>query len=332
MYRINHQIIPHAIYVWFLWLIVTTGCTGMFSPQIQTGKPAAVRGEHFVLVTATEQDSIASLAKTYLHDANNGWWITTYNKIKKVTPGQRLVIPLIPLAYGGLEADGYQTVPILLYAHLAYHPTEKSSVSAQKFERQLNYLRENDFVTVSLDQFNAFVTLHDQLPPNAVMISFDTADRWVYDIAFPILKRHGMKATLFVPAEQIEQPGKLAWQQLAKMAAEGVDIGAHGPKLSSFTGKNVTRSIEKYIVQSKRSIERHLKQPCRDFSVPLDDISDLSTALLKKNGFRTGFTSKRGQNPFFVHNFKIRRAIIYGHYNLHQFGQNLITFHKAQLR
>lgn len=331
MYRINNT--GHAICVLIVWLIAATGCTSAFSPRIPAENTPVVKGEHFVLVTATAQDSLASLATRYLDDANKAWWIADYNQIETVTPGQQVVVPLIPLSIGGLRTDSYQTVPVLRYTHLAFRPTKQSSVSTQDFERQMIYLKENDFVTISLEQFNRFLNLHDQLPPNAVVITFDTAGRWVYDIALPILRRHGMKATLFVPAEQIGHPGKLAWYQLARMAADGFDIGAHGPKINSFNGKNLsstTGSLDNYILQSKKAIERHLNRPCRDYSAPSNAVSDLATAILKKHGFRTCFTEKRGQNPFFVHNFKIRRSVISGQNNLHQFGQNLITFHKVQ--
>ncbi len=312
-----------------------TGCNAMLSSKTQTGQPVVVRGDNFVLVTVKAQDTFAALAKTYLNDADKAWWIKDYNQSEAIAPGQQLVIPLTPMAYGGLEAEGYQTVPVLLYSHLSFRDTQKKSVSAQQFEDQINYLQENDFETISLDQFYAFLDLQDQLLPNAVMITFDTAGRWVFDLAFPILKRHGMKAALFVPVEQIGHPGKLAWYQLIQMAAQGFSIGVHGPKIKKLHTQNASRtaaSLNNYILQSKKSIERHLNQPCRDFSVPSQEMKDLSIALLKKHGFRTGFTRKRGQNPFFVHNFKIRRSVIYGQYNQQQFGQNLITYKKAQLR
>ncbi len=315
--------------------MATAGCNAVLSPKTQTEQPVVVRGDNFVLVKVKAHDTFASLAKTYLSDADKAWWIKDYNQSEALVPGQQLVIPLTPMTYGGLEAEGYQTVPVLLYTHLSFRGTKRESVSAQQFEDQINYLQENGFRTLSLDQFYAFLDLQDQLLPNAVMITFDTAGRWVYDLAFPILKRHGMKAALFVPVEQIGHPGKLAWYQMIQMATQGFSIGVHGSKINALHTKNASRtaaSLDNYILQSKKSIERHLNQPCRDFSAPSLEMNDLSIALLKKHGFRTGFTRKRGQNPFFVHNFNIRRSIIYGQYNLQQFGQNLITYKKAQLR
>ena len=60
------------------------------------------------------------------------------------------------------------------------------------------------------------------------MVTFDTTQRWVLDIAYPILKANGLTAAVFVTPEQIGKNGYLDWQELAKMAAEGFDIGAAG--------------------------------------------------------------------------------------------------------
>lgn len=318
-----------------LWLVAIAGCTGSFIQNVPAEKHTVVKGENFLLVTATSQDSLASLAKIYLNDPEKAWWIAQYNQVNAVTAGQQLVIPLRPTTYGGLRGDGYQTVPILLYAHIAARPTKKESVSSENFYRQIQYLWENDFVPISLNQLNDFLNLQDQLPSNAVMISFDSDERWVYDLAFPILKRYGMKAALFVPTEKIGRPGKLTWQQLAKMADNGFSIGCHGTHLRAFNDKaanHPTRAIQHAISQSKKALEHNLKRPCHDFSTPFTEINDLTTAILKTHGYRMGLTSKPGQNPFFRHNFNIRRSRIHGHFNLHQFGRNLITFHKASLQ
>ena len=324
-----------TLYVLVLWLIASAGCNGSFLQNGPPEKHAVVKGKQFLIVTTTSQDNLGSLAQTYLNSEDNAWKIARYNRIETVTPGRQIVIPLEPVTYGGLRGDGFQTVPILFYPHIAINPTAKESVASRDFLRQVTYLLENDFVTISLEQLNAFLNLSDELPPQAVMISFDTADRWVYDIAYPILLRYGMKAALFVPAEKIGKPGNMTWQQVNRMATHGVSIGAHGPDIRSFNNKDVdraTRSINQYIAQSTKRIAHHLKRPCRDFSTPFNDISDLTTAILKKQGYRTGLTRTSGQNPFFTHNFGIRRSIINGQDNLHQFSRNLITFQKARLQ
>ena len=45
-----------------------------------------------VIVTTTSQDTLGSLAQTYLNSENNAWKIARYNLIETVTPGRQIVI------------------------------------------------------------------------------------------------------------------------------------------------------------------------------------------------------------------------------------------------
>jgi len=316
-----------------LGIILTTGCTGQLLPQNRT--PATVQTDQFTMVSVASGDTYTSLAESHLKDKNRAWQIAALNQNKPLAPGQRIIIPLVPVIYGGLQKNGYQTVPVLVYTQLASAPSRSNIVSARNFHHQLAYLNANGFVTVSLNQFHAFLDLKDQLPPNAVVISFDTTLAWAYTIAYPALKQRGMKAAIFVSPDQIGQKGSVTWAQLAEMAAAGMDVGLYGPSIKAPAKEDVKTylaDLEAKITDPQKAFQLHLKQPCSYFAYPQGEDNDLIIALLKKHGYQAAFTRKRGSNPFFVNNFKIRRSMIYGHYDMARFRQNLTTFHAAELK
>ncbi len=315
------------------WVILTTGCTGQFMPMSRT--PATVQTDQFVVITASAGDTYASLAKTHLKDENKAWQIAAFNQAETLSAGQRVIIPLIPVTYGGIRKNGYQTVPVLVYAEMAERPSRSNIVSSQAFNRQLDYLNTNGFVTVPLDQFHAFLDLKDQLPPNAVIISLDTTAAWAYDIAYPALKQRGMIAALFVDPDEVGQRGKMTWTQLAELAAAGMDIGLLGPKIKAPAKEDVKVYLEAFeakLADPQKAFRKHLKQPCSYFAYPQGESSDLTIAMLKKHGYKAAFTRRRGSNPFFADNFKIKRSVVYGHYDMGRFRQNLVTFHAAELK
>lgn len=325
--------------LWGLCLVfLIHGCTGRLLPsELSTSEP--VQGEGFVIVTVKAGDTFASLAATHLNDPRKGWRIAEYNDIQEISAGQKLVIPLAPTSYGGLQTKGYQTVPVLLYYQLGDEAKNQRITSTTHFEAQLQHLQQNGFRTITLDEFYAFLSLKDQIPPQSLIITFDTVGAWVYDIAYPLLKKYGMTAAVFITTEDIEKPGNLSWGQLKAMVGDGFDIGTLG-----HSGKNLLnvkpdekaetylKRLESEIASAKATIEKHTHSVCHYFAYPTGETNDLLTAMLKKHGFYAAFNRKRGSNPFFIDPFLLRRSLIYGHYDLAQFKQNLSTFRSAELK
>lgn len=320
-----------------LWAAAACGCTGHFFQPVRG--PAVTHGDGFVIVTVTTQDSLPDLAQTYLGSRDKAWWIAAYHQIDRVSPGQRLVIPQQPIVYGGLRADGYQTVPVLRYPRIDPDGTDPGVMAADTFQSQMQYLRENGYVTVSLDQLHAFINLEDHLPPNAVVITIDSAERWVHEVAYPILKRHGHAAALFVPAELVGAGRNMGWHELAEMAADGFDIGTTGlavrdlTRMPSDTSTDIyLKVLEDEIRLSRQVLEDHLNKPCLYFAYPGGETNDLIVGLLKQYGYRTAFTRQPGDNPFFVNNFMIHRRSVDPREELDQFREKLTTFIPAKLQ
>lgn len=318
--------------------LLITACTGHLRPS-EPNAEEPVEGREFVIVTVKPGDTLSSLAETYLKDSRKGWWIASYNDIRSISAGQKLVIPLTPITYGGLSTDGYQTVPILLYYQVASKSENGRATTAQQFSNQLLFLEQNGYHTIQLDELYGFLSLKDHIPPKSIVISFDTVGTWVYDSAYPLLKKHGMTAAIFITTEDIDKPGNLNWKQLAQMAADGFDIGTLGctgkdllTLLPDEDAKAYLKRLENDISAAKSEILKHTKSTCRYFAYPTGRSNDLLTAILKKHGFRAAFTRKRGSNPFFVDAFQLRRSLIDGQNDMSQFKQNITVFRSAELK
>jgi peptidoglycan/xylan/chitin deacetylase (PgdA/CDA1 family) len=90
-----------------------------------------------------------------------------------------------------------------------HDPTVVSTTPAQ-FEEQIAFLAAN-VPLLSLDELLAVRRGQAQAPPGAVVITFDDA---YYDFAahaWPVLRRHGVPATLFVPTGFPDDPKRPFW-------------------------------------------------------------------------------------------------------------------------
>ena len=296
---------------------------------------------NFVAVIAGEGDTFSSLAAKYLNDASMDWFIAEYNNLSVLNPGQELVIPLKPYERGGLTLKGYQTVPVLSYHNFAPDKsTNRMMVTQAAFEKQMNFLKEKGYRVITLDQLLDFLDFKSQIPKKAVVITIDDGWRSAYDIALPILKKYGYPATLFVYTDLIVGSNKtLSWQLVKEMADNGIDIQGHTKTHRNLRLMNKNESfkeyfdtIEKELSESRKIIKAKVGKDIKYLSYPDGEANHLLIELVKKEGFVGAFTVKRGGNPFFSHNYRVNRSMIYGDFDLKQFEKNLATLSDEALK
>jgi peptidoglycan/xylan/chitin deacetylase (PgdA/CDA1 family) len=99
---------------------------------------------------------------------------------------------------GGALPRGH--VPVFVFHRL--HP--------ELFGRKLRYLAENGYVTLSADEYFQFLMGSRAAPERAVLITFDDGWSTVRSVGLPLIRRHGMKAVVFViPGRTRSRPGPL---------------------------------------------------------------------------------------------------------------------------
>ena len=295
--------------------------------------------DDFVIVKATAQDTPSSLAAYYLKDPNKGWLIAEFNHTTTLIPGQEVIIPLSPFNKGGLKAEGYQTVPVLVYHNFSKKRSDKTAVGQDDFEAQMKYLKQNGYHVVSIDQLLDFINYKEQLPEKSIVITFDDAWRSIFDIALPVLIKYGFTATFFIYTDFIGGGKAMTWKQIETLSKIGFDIQcqtkthrnlAVPKKNESF--KEYFRSIEMEISYPKKLIKKKLDIDCKYLAYPYGETNNLVVALLKKYGYQAAFTIERKPNPFFIDKYRICRSVIYGSYDMDEFKSNLSVFQKNELK
>jgi peptidoglycan/xylan/chitin deacetylase (PgdA/CDA1 family) len=105
---------------------------------------------------------------------------------------------------------------VLTY-HRVLEPTDRSdprpaSISATPttFERQMRHVAKH-YRAVSAEEVLAAVQGEGSLPPKAVLVTFDDAYRDFGEVAWPIMRRHRIPATLFVPTAFPDHPELEFW-------------------------------------------------------------------------------------------------------------------------
>ena len=195
------------------------------------------------------------LAEQFLGDSRKSWMIEEANEKIPFRTDQLVVIPLKQRNKGGVTDDGYQTVPILCYHRFGSDGDSPLCVPTDVFERQLNYLKTNGYRVISPEEILEYLSYRRQLPKKSVMITIDDGYRSVYNVAFPLLKKYGFQATLFVYTNYVGVSGKaITWDQLRELKANGWTIGSHTVAHSDLTKIADDETDKAYLARLKHEI------------------------------------------------------------------------------
>ena len=317
--------------------IILSGCVSAPDP-VPTLAPAPPpshtererRSTDYVVLTAAVSDTYESLARHYLGDGKLSYIISEYNKDVPITAGRTIIIPLQAVNPGGIYTDGYQTVPVLCYHRFSTkRSSDKITVSAETFDRQMAYLKNNGYTVLTLKQFEAFIDYRLRPPRKSVLITIDDGWKTTHTIAFPILKKYGFTAVLFVNTDNIKEKlntNTLTWEELRELRDSGlIQIESH-----SVSHEDLTRipdeQLHRELKESKRLINAKLGITSTSLAYPYGLFNRKTIEIMRQYGYRLGFTVIRGGNGFFFNPFALNRSMIYHSEKMEDFIKSLQTF------
>lgn len=153
---------------------------------------------------------------------------------------------------------GAQDAVILLYHHVSDSTPAITSIGPGQFEEQLQYLEENSFNLLGLEEIFSALEQGQQLPERSVAISFDDAYESVYQNAYPLLKSRNWPFSLFVASDSIDQnyQGYMTWQQLREIQQYGAEIGGHSASHAHLVRALENESLSQWSARVSADIDR----------------------------------------------------------------------------
>lgn len=182
---------------------------------------------------------------------------------------------------------------------LNYHKVEDKnislSVNVADFDAQMAYLQENNFHTISPEEFCAAMNGTGTLPENPVMITFDDGYFDNYTNAYPILKKYGFKAVIFVITSFMDQGNMyyFTWDQAKEMEQNGISIESHTVSHQSMT-ELTDEQLRFELAESKKRIETMLGKTVSFVAYPTGTYNLHIAQLVKEAGYKGAFTIKYG--------------------------------------
>lgn len=109
-------------------------------------------------------------------------------------------------------------IPVLCYHNIATqnekenYPEESDwTITTDNFKEHLDYLKNNNYKTLTMDEFYNWKIGNLNLPYKSVLITFDDGFLSNYEYAFKLLKEYNMNATVFVVGSFIDNSTTNEW-------------------------------------------------------------------------------------------------------------------------
>jgi peptidoglycan/xylan/chitin deacetylase (PgdA/CDA1 family) len=204
-------------------------------------------------------------------------------------------------------------VPVLAYHSVRDNAVgiEQLSVGEKAFENQMKYLAGHGYTALTFSELRDFKSCS-----KPILLTFDDGYEDNYTKAYPVLKKYGFKATVFLIAGEIGKPGYLTREEIMRME-DLVSFQSHTvthPHLNSVSPAQLTHELE----ESKRRIAALTGSPVLALAYPYGDYSD---AVLRVASCLYDFavTMKSGYYSGASANLEMRRIPIWRSYSLGDF-------------
>ena len=216
--------------------------------------------------------------------------------------------------------DSKLAVPILMYHEVAQHTpgmdTVKLSllVTPDEFAQQMQYLKDNGFTTITLDDWMAARAGRETLPARPVILTFDDGRIGVYKNAFPVLKRNGQKAILFLITAEVGRvvKGYLDWSMVQEMENTGlITAGSHTVHHAKLTALSTQRDLME-LSYSKSVIQKRTNKRCDYFCYPYGKYDARVARLVAAVGYRAATSELPGWSRASDNPYELRRVRIDG--------------------
>jgi len=198
-------------------------------------------------------------------------------------------------------------LPILMYHRVAptgSAPLARYRVAPSAFEQQLDYLRDSGYKSLCLETWHTARITGSPLPDRPVLITFDDGYVDFQEYAWPLLRRYGFDASLFVVPDHIggsnewdraygETVPLLQWADLRRLQAEGVRIGAHSASHAPLTGLSPAEVVREG-ARSRATLQHKLGSTVRVFAYPYGDVNRSVQHLIGACGYEFGLSSRPG--------------------------------------
>jgi peptidoglycan/xylan/chitin deacetylase (PgdA/CDA1 family) len=208
--------------------------------------------------------------------------------------------------------------PILSYHRVLPKPLYGIDISCEQFEEQMAWFSSEGYRAMPLGEFYDLWSQKKPFPDKSLVITIDDGHKEVVTYAYPLLKKYGLCATLFVNTGLLgkrywvrwDVPRKTAvwseskpddfdqnkgfidhayefmsWDEVRMLSKNGIEIGSHGVEHPYLT-KLSDVELQRQLVDSKRDLIERLGHSPEFFCCPSGDYDTRVLHAVRTAGYK----------------------------------------------
>lgn len=239
---------------------------------------------------------------------------TTLDRVKDILNG-------IPLKI----VSNNQGIAVLNY-HFFYDSSigeacnESICIDVSNFRKQLDYLRDNNYKVLTMQEFNDWMNKKITLPSKSVLITIDDGALGTGSIngnkLIPILEEYQMHATLFLIT---------GWWDKANYQSDYLEIYSHGDELHHNNFCRDGTCTYKGLLLSKEELKKDLQLSINKigsnlaFCYPFYAKNNTLIEALKETGFQIAFVGGNRKAKQTDNKYMVPRYVVYKNTSLNNF-------------
>lgn len=227
----------------------------------------------------------------------------------------------VTVTFSNAFAASDTDVPILLYHNIAEQYNDADNllhITPERFNEHMQALNNAGYTAISYNDYKNYVNGILEIPEKSIIIAFDDGYMSNYTYAFPILKKFGMKAAIFIVTGSVNNDKTVyphfGYAEAKEMLDSGlIEIGSHTHSHRSFKELSYEETVAE-IRKSKYLIEQNLKINCTLLAYPYGFDNEWTKNEAIKAGYEiVNMVGDKGTNRRSDGLYELKRLTVSGH-------------------
>ena len=194
---------------------------------------------------------------------------------------------------------------VFMYHHFGENKYPSTNIKLKQFEKQLDYLKENNYNVWPLSKVLYYTENNFSIPSKTVSITIDDAYISIYKHAYPMLKSRGFPYTVFVNTNAIgsKSINYMTWNHMREMKLYGAEFANHSsthaylmPQTSQTKAQwqmKIKNEIENAQNQLQKELGRNTNENPKLLSYPFGEYTLETAKYIESLGYM-GITQTSG--------------------------------------